>query len=173
MSEVLDSLLDLSVVLAAGKALKAEALSLKHLLASVEDVYGSLAREKGLRFSVTIDTALDEVSGDELKIRQILENLISNAIKYTPGGEVKVQVSLLDQSHWSITVSDTGRGIPAEDKQRIFSEFFRVAEPSRTAGAGLGLAIVSSLVEALNGKIDVDSQEGKGSAFTVVLPYKR
>ena len=172
MSEVLDSLLDLSVVLSGHKTPKAESFSLKDLLRSLENVYGPLARDKGLQFSVSIGRSLDTVISDEVKIRQILENLISNAIKYTTAGEVRVVLELQDASHWTMTVADTGRGIPKQDTEKIFGEFFRVAEPAMTDGAGLGLAIVSSLVEALHGKIEVASQEGAGSTFKVVFPYR-
>jgi signal transduction histidine kinase len=173
MTEVLDSLLNLSSVLTGQNPIKLETFSLKTLLHSLEGVYGPLARDKGLALSVSIDPRLDTVVNDEVKVRQIFENLVSNAIKYTAKGDVKIAAEPEDEAHWSATVTDTGRGIPKGDQGNIFGEFFRVAEDAKTAGSGIGLSIVSNLVRALGGKIEVISQEGVGSSFRVVLPYKK
>jgi hypothetical protein len=160
-------------VLSGHKPTKFESFSLKVLLHSLESVYGPLARAKGLLLYIAIDPRMDFVVSDEVKVRQILENLISNAIKYTEAGQVRVTIEPQNKSHWSMSVSDTGRGIPEADRNHIFGEFFRVAELAQTAGSGLGLAIVSSLVQTLHGKIDVVSKEGEGSTFKVVFPFGR
>ncbi len=101
----------------------------------------------------------------------MLDNLIGNAIKYTPAeGKVTIQAST-QNNQTVISVSDTGMGIPASDQARIFNKFYRGSNVvDITPGTGLGLSIVQSVLDRLNGRIWVDSKEGKGSTFTVLLP---
>jgi heavy metal sensor kinase len=112
------------------------------------------------------------VEGDEKRLKQLLVNLLENAIKYTPAGG-RVQLSLAtEDSSALIEVSDTGRGIPAASLPHVFERFYRRADPrdSRVSGFGLGLAISKWIVDAHHGSIDVESEEGQGSRFTVRLP---
>jgi two-component system OmpR family sensor kinase len=114
-----------------------------------------------------------QVNGDPDRLKQVLVNLISNAIKYTPGkGTVTLELSkVADQSR--LIIRDTGPGIPAEDLPHIFERFYR-AEKSRTraksAGFGLGLSIAYWIINNHGGRIEVDSQEGQGTSFTIWLP---
>jgi two-component system phosphate regulon sensor histidine kinase PhoR len=112
------------------------------------------------------------VKGDRARIKQVVVNLLDNAIKYTPpGGHIDVHVSSRD-SRAILSVSDNGLGIPAEAMPRIFERFFRVdkARSRELGGAGLGLSIVKSICSAHNGRVEVESREGLGSCFTVDLP---
>jgi PAS domain S-box-containing protein len=112
---------------------------------------------------------------DPMRIAQVLGNLLSNAVKFTPdGGTVKIRLSS-DSGQAVLAVSDTGIGIPAADRDRIFERFFRTATATRHAiqGTGLGLAVTKAIVEAHHGTIAVDSDEGRGSTFTVRLPLPR
>ncbi len=109
---------------------------------------------------------------DEEAIRQILDNLMDNAIKYTPeGGSVRVRCQA-ERSTVSIEVADSGIGIPRDDLPRVFERFYRVdkARSRELGGTGLGLSIVKHLVQSLGGQITVDSRIGAGSRFTVQLP---
>jgi signal transduction histidine kinase len=109
---------------------------------------------------------------DPARIAQLLGNLIGNAVKFTPDGG-KVEVSLgMDGEQAVLVVADTGVGIPADDRERIFERFFRTAIARRDVipGTGLGLAIAKDITEAHHGTIAVDSEEGRGSTFTVRLP---
>ena len=130
------------------------------------------AEKKGLRFIVSVETADDmQVYGDRERLKQVLVNLIDNAIKYTdPGRTVQCRVRT-DDSGCRIEVEDTGPGIPAEHLDRIFERFYRVdRDRSReVGGTGLGLAIVKHIVEAHGGKIDVVSEVGKGSTFSFTV----
>ena len=105
-------------------------------------------------------------------MRQVLDNLLSNAIKYTPeGGRITVTLRLTEDA-FAISVQDTGIGIPPEELPRLFSKYHRVQD-SRTKGikgTGLGLLIVKEIVEAHGGRIEVQSEPGRGSTFTVFLP---
>ncbi len=114
-----------------------------------------------------------EVIADTTTLTRILRNLVSNAVKYNrPNGEVNIEYSDND-SFWQLHVSDTGIGIAQKDLSRLFERFYR-ADDSRTkqkvSGTGLGLSIVKEMVDAIGGRIDVKSQRGVGSTFTVNFP---
>ncbi|MDQ3655229.1 MAG: HAMP domain-containing histidine kinase, partial [Chloroflexota bacterium] len=112
------------------------------------------------------------VEGDRLRLRQIVDNLLSNVRTHTPAGTSVAVAVTTDNAQVSIMVSDTGPGIPEEDREHLFERFWR-ADRARTrsrGGTGLGLAIVQSLVEAHSGAIAVESQQGHGTTFTVTLP---
>ena len=103
-------------------------------------------------------------------MNHVFANLLSNALRYTPpGGKVTV-LAEADEEWVRFSVSDTGEGIPSQYLPRIFEQFFRVPEQGKESGVGLGLAIVKEIVEAHGGAIRVESQEGKGSTFTITLP---
>jgi signal transduction histidine kinase len=112
------------------------------------------------------------IEGDPHRLRQVVENLVSNALKFTPdGGRVTIHALAGDESA-QIAVSDTGIGIPPEDRSRLFERMFRTREAERRhiQGTGLGLTIVKAIVDAHGGAISVDSEVGKGATFRVLLP---
>jgi signal transduction histidine kinase len=114
------------------------------------------------------DTVLDT---DPAKLAIVLRNLVSNAIKFTPRGEVRIEAHSLVDGPWEFVVSDTGIGIPREDQERIFEMFYQVPRPSHlTRGVGLGLYIVRRFVDALQGTISVDSEVGRGTTFRLTIP---
>ena len=153
-----------------GLTLKKEAVNLRELVEERAQVYADHARSKGIALEQRLQPA--EAYGDRGRIGQIVDNLLSNALRYTdPGGTVTVTLSQLDREA-VLEVADTGIGIAGEDLPYIFERFWR-AEPSRarrTGGAGIGLAIVRELVRAHGGRIDVESRPGQGSRFRVFLP---
>ena len=112
--------------------------------------------------------------GDEQRLRQILINLIGNAIKFTEKGEVWVRLERHNPKQWVLKVTDTGIGIPTEAQTSIFEPFQQGqnAITSENRGIGLGLAITKQLVELMGGRIKLDSQTGQGSRFSVLLPIK-
>lgn len=131
-------------------------------------------REKGLKFTTEIAPEVPPVlCGDPTRLQQILLNLVGNAIKFTDQGRVHLSVFMPDENeYWAFRVSDTGPGIPAEAQPHIF-DAFRQVDGSVTrdhAGFGLGLSIVKQLATLMGGEIQLESQPGKGSAFTVTLP---
>jgi PAS domain S-box-containing protein len=135
-----------------------------------------LAFKKGLQFSATMGTSLpEELLGDERRLRQIMINLIGNAIKFTRSGSVHIQMLLAGDNHWAIRVEDTGIGIPKNAQSYIF-EPFRQVDSTITRdnrGIGLGLSITKQLVDLMGGRITLESEMGKGSAFTVILPINQ
>lgn len=131
------------------------------------------AHTKGLTLITDIgpDVPLT-VTGDPDRVQQILANLVSNAIKFTPEGTVHVRLFRPDAKHWALQVSDTGIGIPAAEQPYIFEPFRQVDGDGKTdtSGAGLGLSIVKQLTTLMGGYISLESEEDKGSTFTIHLP---
>ena len=119
-----------------------------------------------------IDERLGDFTGDERKVKQILVNLLTNAVKFTPeGGQINVEAHLGDEAV-IVSVSDNGIGIANEDQEAIFEEFRQVGSDyaQKREGTGLGLALTRRFVELHGGKIWVESEVGKGSKFTLTLP---
>ena len=130
-----------------------------------------LAQQKGISLTLTSTISNSEVLGDKERLKQVMMNLIDNAIKYTKTGG-KITISAIPVDHAvKITVEDSGVGIPEEHLPRIFERFYRVdKERSREAGGtGLGLAIVKHIVEAHGSQVEVESEIGKGSTFSFIL----
>ena len=148
---------------------------LKELLVGVEAMGAHLALEKGIEFSLEYDSSVDiNRLGDSRKLRQVLLNLVGNAVKYTDSGGVCLSVAgLEDDNRESVlfSVSDTGIGIAQDKQELIFERFTQLELGSRKirSGVGLGLAISQRLVEAMGGLIEIESEIGKGSSFTVQL----
>lgn len=140
------------------------------LFDEIHTSFQPLADAKKLSLNYTISSELNgRYISDPLRIRQIVNNLLSNAVKFTASGSVTLGVAY-EQSRLQITISDTGKGMRQEDKERIFQEFTRLAGAQGEEGFGLGLSIVAKLVHLLEGTIHVESTEGEGSSFTVILP---
>jgi signal transduction histidine kinase len=110
--------------------------------------------------------------GDEARIAQVVNNLLSNAFKFTSHGEVELRVKTASETSWTISVRDTGIGIPPHALDFIFEEFRQVDGTSQRAygGSGLGLAITRNLTRIMGGEVHVSSKLGEGSTFTVILP---
>lgn len=144
------------------------------LLEHIHHLLDKPASDKRLRLTSEMDDTLPEtIIGDGARLEQILVNLVTNAIKFTEQGEIRIRFFHLPQfTKWGIEVTDTGRGIPASELPHIFETFRQVEEgATRTQGGfGLGLAIVRQLVNLMNGEIKVASEPGQGSIFTVTLP---
>src|SRR5581483_5284765 len=129
-------------------------------------------RERGLRLTLVKKTQYISLVADVTMFRQIVLNLLSNALKFTPAGEVDVILSEQD-GDFILQVRDTGIGIDQAFQTLIFDKFYRVRQPTGAQarqGSGLGLTIVKGLAEAHGGRVIVESELGKGSAFTVILP---
>lgn len=160
-------------------ALKLEPSDINELAASLKAVFDPLADEKHITTTCTIDIQHPYVRSDQTKVREIFLNIISNAIKYTPeGGRVDFTMTELPGEtpstvRYKAVVQDDGIGMSAEYLPHLFEEFSRehTSTESRVTGTGLGLPIVKSLVQLMGGTIDVESTVGKGSTFTVIIPF--
>jgi PAS domain S-box-containing protein len=170
--DLIGDLLDLSKIEAGMVVQYKEPLRLEDLLERVRELMLPEAEAKGLKLKLQVDPPLPLVKGDRNNLEGVFTNLVGNAIKYTPeGGEVTIRIRE-EGKNVSVDVSDTGIGISKKDLPRIFDRFYRVkSEKTRQiVGTGLGLCIVKHIVEAHLGTISVESEEGGGSIFTVVLP---
>ena len=156
---------------------------LSSVLNDVSNMISFKAKGKGLGFHVEVDASLpDGLYGDEVRIRQVITNILNNAVKYTREGSVTLSVrkeaddEIAEGSTFRLVVAvkDTGIGIKEEDIDRLFTKFERVdlQKNSTVEGTGLGLAITKNLLAMMGGSIDVESVYGEGSVFTVVLPQK-
>jgi len=175
MERIIDDLLQLAKSDSGELLMELGELSLSDLLQEIYLQGRALAGGKGIE--VTLSFGIEEevrIVADELRLRQLFLNLVSNAVKYTPdGGKVVIDVQL-DQEHAMIAVTDSGFGIAAEHLPRIFDRFYRIdaARNRNIGGSGLGLAIVKMIVEAHQGVISVESTPGEGSCFRVSLPLR-
>jgi CheY-like chemotaxis protein len=170
---LINDILDFSKIEAGRLELESRPFELRSAVEKTVALFTARAREKGLRLTVTIDERVPEViAGDAGRLRQILVNLLGNAVKFTETGEVSLTITACDApGDWrriSFLVRDTGPGIAPEHQQRIFESFSQVdASISRKfGGTGLGLAISRSLAEQMGGQLRVDSQVGHGAVFS-------
>jgi DNA-binding response OmpR family regulator/anti-sigma regulatory factor (Ser/Thr protein kinase) len=166
---LISDILDLAKVEAGRIDLKPEPLPLPATITDVVTTLRAVSDRKHLQ--ITTDVPALTVTADRIRLRQILDNLLSNAIKFTPdGGRIHLGADHTD-TEVRITVTDTGVGIAADDHAKVFEEFAQVGDPTaRQAGTGLGLTLTRRLVEAHGGRIELQSQVGQGSTFTVCLP---
>ena len=146
-------------------------IHLDHLADHIQKTFQDEVAKKRISFDVTVPENLPEIRGDQEMVEQMLENLISNAIKYTPErGRVGMTFWPGTSETVRIVVSDSGIGIPKEDLPNLFKEFYRASNVQETIGSGLGLAIVKEIVDKHGGQIDVESEQGLGTTFTIHLP---
>ena len=174
---IVNDILDFSKIEAGRMDLVNAPYQLSSLLNDINNMTLFKAQDKGLKFIVEADPLIpDELEGDEVRIRQIFTNLLNNAVKYTEKGSVtlKVRFKKLEEGKILLTIIvwDTGIGIKSEDKEMLFRKFERLEmeRNSTLEGTGLGLTITHRLVDLMGGKIEVESEYGKGSIFTVTIP---
>lgn len=172
---LIDNFLDLVTIDAEGLKMDVNEISLPRVIDSLTSSMEVELEKKEISLSKDFSPDLDHIVGDEAKLRQALSNLLGNAIKFTPSrGAIQITAKKDDKAV-VVEVADTGMGIVPEDIPHVFERFYQ-ADSSSTrgfGGAGLGLAICKEIVEAHGGRIEVESEIGKGSVFRVVLPYKK
>jgi two-component system, OmpR family, sensor histidine kinase KdpD len=170
LEDVGQRLLDVSRSRAMTIALDRQTVNLAELVGRVMKLFDLQARERGIALEVGAPPEGATITGDATKISWALSNLIANAIRYTPsGGHVRVETTVANGAV-NVSVSDTGPGIPADQRERIFERFVQAADGGEAGAAGLGLAIVRDIVQAHGGRIHLASEVGRGSRFTLELP---
>ena len=145
---------------------------LKKLLVQSAGQFRPLAQEKGIDF--TLDILEAPIHADYNRIMQVFVNLLSNAVKYTDQGSITLTLNINDEEY-KICIADTGIGISEQDLPYIFKRLYRsdVSRGRSSGGSGIGLSIVATIVKAHGGDISVESKEGRGSVFTVTLPFSK
>lgn len=176
LRDIINDLLDLAKIEAGELEITEETFAAHNLVETVQaSLEGAVAR-KGIRLDVDLSPEMPaDIVGDEGRLKQILLNLTSNAVKFTDEGGVDVNIELADMDNWLIRVRDTGPGIPEDRFETIFEEYRQLEAQPRNAekhGTGLGLAITRNLVELMDGKIHIESELGEGTTFEVLLPLK-
>jgi signal transduction histidine kinase len=171
--EMINDLLDLAKIEAGKVELSLDKISPRQITEAVVALLRPLVDKKHLHLAIELADKLPIMVSDQGKIQQILYNLMSNAVKFTPsGGSIRVSAVPADRQHVQWQVADTGPGIPAEALEHIFHKFSQVdsSETREHSGTGLGLAISKQLAHMLGGDITVASVPGQGTTFTVSLP---
>ena len=172
---LINDLLDQAQMEAGKLKIKYETIKPSDLLENLHSVMDKLTTDKGLSLTTELDENMPEtLTGDSARLQQILVNLVNNAVKFTEAGSIHVQLSKSDDRYWGISVTDTGKGIPKDEVEHIF-DAFRQVEGTTTrvhGGFGLGLSIVKQLVNLMGGNISVNSELGKGSTFSIMLPFE-
>jgi signal transduction histidine kinase len=173
--QLINEILDFSKIEAGKLELNIQPFSPVLLAERTSQIYLGTARSKNLKFNLTIDKNVpSQIDGDELRIQQILSNLISNALKFTSKGSIDVLLQVQDNM-LRLSVKDTGIGIPLSSQSRLFQPFSQVDQSNtrKFGGTGLGLAIAQKLANLMEGYITVLSKEDEGSTFTFWLPLKK
>ncbi|SDK41194.1 two-component system histidine kinase PnpS [Natronincola ferrireducens] len=174
LARLIDDILTLSEIESSQHKMLNQQILSSEVLKEVEEMMEPIASNKEIQLTFTIDTNLPMIYGNRDWFKQMFINLIDNAIKYTLSGG-KVQLTAYKKyNNIIISVKDTGIGIPKKDIPRLFERFYRVdkARSRKVGGTGLGLAIVKHIVLSLKGKIRVNSEQGKGTEFTVIIPIE-
>jgi len=172
---ILNDILDLSKVEAGKLELEDGAFELEPLALAVRQTFEPMANSKGLEFTLEVEAeARNTYRGDTVRVRQVLNNLISNALKFTRAGSVKVWIGVVDD-RVRFSVTDTGIGVTPAQIERLFEKFVQADSSTtrRFGGTGLGLAICQELCRAMGGEISVESEVGVGSRFVADLPLAR
>src|SRR5665647_2484771 len=171
--QLINDVLDLAKVEAGKMELHPETFPVSKAVEEVAAVIKGIAHKRHIALGIEVGEGLDAVTLDQHKFKQVLYNLLSNAVKFTDeGGQVGIHARRMDPHRLEVQVRDTGIGIKAEDINRLFTEFEQLDSgiARRFEGTGLGLALTKKIIEFQGGRIDAQSEPGKGSVFTVVLP---
>ena len=176
---LINDALDLTKIAAGRMLVNFSQVDIRELLTSVVEETSSIARAQHLVLRAEVEEGVDFLESNPLKLRQILLNLVSNALKFTPQGEVTVSARRVMSSdsqadRIALAVQDSGVGIPPDLQERVFEAFYQAdgSYTRKVGGTGLGLSIVSQLTILLGGRIELESTPGQGSTFTVILPIK-
>lgn len=171
---IVNDLLDYSKVEAGKFEVVSNDFNLGNIKTNAEKIFSAMAKEKGLALTITIkEGSLLSLRSDESRIQQVLFNFISNAIKYSNEGRVTVDLKI-EENTLFMRVEDTGEGMSEAAKDVLFIPYTRINEESHglIQGTGLGLYIVKSIITALHGTVNVESEVGKGSVFYVEIPVE-
>jgi signal transduction histidine kinase len=171
--QLINDVLDLAKVESGKMEFRTESVDIAKLVGEVRDVLRGLATGKRIQIEVDIDPAVGSAVVDPSRLKQVLYNYLSNALKFTAeDGRVSIRVSADGIDHFRLEVEDTGIGISAEDIPRLFVEFQQLdtSAGKKFQGTGLGLALTKRIVEAHGGKVEVRSTPGHGSTFSALLP---
>jgi len=173
LADMSNSFLDLVRLESGRKQYKISKFNLRELLIECHDIIASETQRLKLNFKVDLPDSLPNISGDRKQLKQAFINILNNAVKYNKDkGDVILKASV-EGKLITITISDTGLGIPAEEQSRVFEKFYRVqSHRDKVQGTGLGLSVVKQIILGHGGQISLTSQDSIGTTFTITLPYE-
>jgi signal transduction histidine kinase len=170
---LINDVLDLAKIEAGRMELELSEVALPAVLRSAVSMHAERAKQAGIELGLKTEPEEITITADERRVRQIVFNLVSNAVKFTPS-EGRVDISAhLENDHVEVAVADTGPGISAAELETIFEEFEQTAEGKQVEGTGLGLPLSRKLVELHGGRLWAESEPGRGSTFLFTLPVKQ
>jgi signal transduction histidine kinase len=170
VTTLLDALMDLAEAETGAMRLRRDTVPLGEVVREAAELYAELAEEKGLTMTIDARDDVPAIIGDRARLTQVFANIIDNAVKYTPApGRVTIAVRPSGDGT-EVGVTDTGPGISADDRTRIWERLYRGDQSRSLRGLGIGLSLVRAIVEAHGGRVTVESEIGRGSTFTVWLP---
>jgi two-component system phosphate regulon sensor histidine kinase PhoR len=172
ITTLISDLLDLGKI-ESGIDFQKETVLLNTLARSALEGIRARAESKHIQLQISLDDQIPPLTGNPIRLRQMISNLLDNAVKYTPEGGTVSLSTQREQDQILLRVSDSGIGIPSTDVPYVFNKFYRASNVQNTAGTGLGLSIVKSVTEIHGGRVWVDSTDGNGTKFTVVLPLPK
>jgi signal transduction histidine kinase len=173
LSDMSSSFLDLVRLESGRKQYQVSEFRLGELLAECHDLISSEAQNLNLDFEMDISDSLPVIHGDQKQLRQAILNLLNNAVKYNKKGGKVILKAFPETDHVTITISDTGLGIPITEQPRVFEKFYRVRRHrNKTPGTGLGLSVVKQIIQGHGGEVSFSSQENIGTTFKVILPFQ-
>ena len=168
LARLIDDLRTLSLAESGALKLQRESVDLRDLIQEAIDSFQATADHAGVKLIAEVQADLPQIEVDPLRLRQVLSNLVANALRYTSsGGQIQVRAFVEETDRVTVSVSDTGRGIAPEDLPHIFDRFYKSSD---SRGTGLGLAIAKNLVIAHGGEISAQSTLGQGTTITFTLP---
>ncbi len=172
LKEILNNILDNAKIEAGKFELHEETFSINEVINELDAIYSILSKQKQLQWSVYVDEIVPElIKTDKIRITQLLNNLLSNAVKYTDEGKVELTITT-EEDTLIFSVADSGAGIKEELQEKIFDPYYQLENSHHIQGTGLGLSIVKKLITMFNGELLLKSTTGKGSTFTVKIPFK-
>jgi len=173
LNNLVTELLDLSRIESGLISHEKELIDMGKLLAEQKSFHSPYATEKQISIHMDCPADLPSILANRQNMEEVFSNLVTNAVKYSPAGASITISAVKENEYLKILVTDTGFGIPHEDLEKIFTRFYRVKDSNtrQIQGTGLGLAIVKSIIESHHGKIRVTSEIGRGTTFTILLPY--
>jgi two-component system phosphate regulon sensor histidine kinase PhoR len=172
ITTLISDLLDLGKI-ESGIDTQKEPVQLNGIARNALEGIRSRAEAKQVRLDVSLDESIPPLNGNPVRLRQMIANLLDNAVKYTPEGGTITFSTRREQDQALVLVADSGIGIPSTELPYVFNKFYRATNVQNTVGTGLGLSIVKSIAEIHGGRVWVDSGDGEGTNFTVVLPIPK
>lgn len=169
--ELINDILDISKIESGNLELNIKQFDLKNLITQLDSSLRPMIREHNLDFTIHWDITQSNFNADPVRLKEILYNLLDNAIKYTPEGKISFEI-IENQEFWEFRVKDTGIGIAEEDLDLIFEDFRRTEQyhVKEISGTGLGLSLTKRLINLHGGEIEVESELGKGTTFKFTIP---